>query len=713
QSPLAEVFRDGLAEVPAHGAVLVLSRDDPPPALARLRASGTLVTLGWPDLQLTREESDAIALQRDRRLCAEALDGLYQRSSGWAAGLVLLLEQGAGSTKALEAAERLLPQVLFDYLTGELFEQMGAETQQFLLSTACLKRISLEMAAALDAAGHGPAILQKLAQAGSFVTERSLPEGLVFEFHPMLREFLLRRAREQASPAQFRQWQERAAEQLLEAGQVEDAIELLLELGQWDRAAAEVARHAGALGQQGRGETMAGWFDDFPPEVFEANPWLLYWHGVCRSHVTPRESRRLFERGHALFTGGPAAAREGALLCSCGVIDAVLQEMDDLSLLDPWIAELSSCLEAEGEPLAPALEARIAGSLFSATMVRWPDTEALRQWLERAYTLSLASGDSALRLAIEPQVAISVMWTGHFERARAVLDGLHALAESGRIPPLGTVALDHAEAMYRMLVNDRDGALAAVAHGLETAAASGIQLHKHQLRAIAAAAHLGNGELDAAASELELLNRELRQLRRFDLCVYHYVAGWYAQLRHDAVAAYQEFKQSLRLASEVGIPFYEVICRLGLARLAAAQDERVCASHLTKVHALTRNINSHLLAFMALLPYVEIALEHGRRQSALNSLRYAFGLGREHGYYHLLGWDPELMARLCVVALEEGIEPGYAQALVRRRGLFPESPPYHLEAWPWPFRVRTLGGFEVSREGQALAGEGKAQRRPL
>jgi DNA-binding SARP family transcriptional activator len=131
------------------------------------------------------------------------------------------------------------------------------------------------------------------------------------------------------------------------------------------------------------------------------------------------------------------------------------------------------------------------------------------------------------------------------------------------------------------------------------------------------------------------------------------------------------------------------------------------------VHALTRTIDSHLLVFMALLPWVDIALARGRRQAGLKSLRYAFGLGREHGYHHVLGWQPELMARLCVVALEEGIEPAYARTLVRRRGLLPETPPYHLENWPWRFRVRTLGCFEIAREHQPLAAVGKAQRRPV
>src|SRR4029077_7097969 len=40
----------------------------------------------------------------------------------------------------------------------------------------------------------------------------------------------------------------------------------------------------------------------------------------------------------------------------------------------------------------------------------------------------------------------------------------------------------------------------------------------------------------------------------------------------------------------------------------------------------------------------------------------------------------------------------------------PEGP---VEAWPWMFRIYTLGPFRIERHGEALGGSGKAQRRAL
>ncbi len=711
QSPLGGLLGHGFEEVPAGCATVLLSRDAPPAALARLRASGTLVELGWNELQLTREESDAIVADRVPGLDEASRDRLHRRTGGWPAGLVLLMEHGQADLERIAGEGEMLPQVLFDYLAGELFDKLPGDAQEFLLWAAGAKRLSLAMAEAYRDDGRGAGVLRQLAHLGHFVSERHLPGGLVYEFHPMLREFLQRRAQEQVQAEVCRRWRQQVAELLLEGGQFEEAIESLIELADWPRAAALIAQHAQVLIAQGRSETMVAWFEGLPSEAFDTDPWLVYWNGVCLMHATPRESRRLFERSHAMFVDDTADAT-GVLLSCVGIIDAVIQDMDDLSLLDPTIGELAGLLSSSNPTYGPGLEARAACSLFSATMLRWPDAAELSHWLDRAYTLSQASGDPALRLVVEPQVAISIMWTGHFQRARAVLDGLHALAESTPLAPLGRVALGHAEAMYRMLVNDRDGALEAVEQALAVATRSGVKQHVGDLRAIAAAACLGAGDTQAAGKWLDALSEELPSLRRFDLCLYHYVAGWRAQLLGDPVAAYQQQKLAFRLSTEVGIPFYEVICRLAMAPIVADHDEHKCGVHLRKVHALTRNINSHLLAFMALLPWADIALTHGRRQSGLNSLAYAFGLGREHGYYHVIGWLPEMMARLCVTALEEGIEVEYARALIRRRGLQPEVPPYHLEAWPWPLRIRTLGTFDIEAEPRDPEGRSRKQGKP-
>ena len=71
-----------------------------------------------------------------------------------------------------------------------------------------------------------------------------------------------------------------------------------------------------------------------------------------------------------------------------------------------------------------------------------------------------------------------------------------------------------------------------------------------------------------------------------------------------------------------------------------------------------------------------------------------------------------MMSRLCGAALEAGIETAYVRELVARRRLAPPEERTRKH-WPWPLRVRTLGRFEVVRDGAPLEVRGKAQKKPL
>ena len=71
------------------------------------------------------------------------------------------------------------------------------------------------------------------------------------------------------------------------------------------------------------------------------------------------------------------------------------------------------------------------------------------------------------------------------------------------------------------------------------------------------------------------------------------------------------------------------------------------------------------------------------------------------------------MSTLCITALYAGIETDYARSLIERRSLFPAAPPVDLDAWPWPVRIYTLGGFELQLKGETVRFEGKLQKKPL
>jgi DNA-binding SARP family transcriptional activator len=109
----------------------------------------------------------------------------------------------------------------------------------------------------------------------------------------------------------------------------------------------------------------------------------------------------------------------------------------------------------------------------------------------------------------------------------------------------------------------------------------------------------------------------------------------------------------------------------------------------------------------------QFALDQGEEDACVSLLSQALALGKDRGYLNAFVDQPSVTARLCVKALEAGIEEDYVQDLIRKRKLIPHEPPLHLENWPWPVKVYTLGRFALVKDGEPLRFSGKAQRKPL
>jgi LuxR family transcriptional regulator, maltose regulon positive regulatory protein len=92
-------------------------------------------------------------------------------------------------------------------------------------------------------------------------------------------------------------------------------------------------------------------------------------------------------------------------------------------------------------------------------------------------------------------------------------------------------------------------------------------------------------------------------------------------------------------------------------------------------------------------------------------LAAAWGSMRERQFYDTFDGFPEFGAKVCVLALEHGIEVDFVRRLIESRNIAP--PPNAPEAWPWAIRIHALGGFAVQRRGEPLTFEGKAQKKPM
>ena len=166
-----------------------------------------------------------------------------------------------------------------------------------------------------------------------------------------------------------------------------------------------IGDQAARLLSQGRGETLEHWLEGLPDEILKRRPWMFYWFGAARFSAAPREARRFYEQAFEHFQAAAVADRKGAILSACGVVNTILYELDDLSLLDRWIATLDEFLRAAPEGLPDRLEARVTSSMFMSMVLRHPNHPDILEWAQRASAIVETSSDPAVKVG-DPTVSL-------------------------------------------------------------------------------------------------------------------------------------------------------------------------------------------------------------------------------------------------------------------------------------------------------------------
>jgi DNA-binding SARP family transcriptional activator len=705
EAALQEVLREGIGAIPGGRRVIVLSRSAPPPALTRFRATGEMALLGWEDLRLDRKEARQLLERRHARLSRGEVQALHERTEGWAAGLVLLAENGAlaGPTGA-PPMERV-----FEYFTGEILERAPKPTRKLLVETALLPPFTAEMAEALTGVRRADSVLSGLSRRHSFIERRAGAET-TYQYHGLFREFLRERARQELRAARIRTVQRRAATLLAAAGKPEDAADLLVHSQDVAGLTKLVLREARALFSQGREETLRVWLHALPEEVRRESGWLSYWWAMCLLFHDPASSLLELERAFALFER--QGLMTGTLLAWRGIVDAIFFGWNSVAPFDRWIEWLESRLREGLVFPSPEIETLVVSGMASAVCYRQCDRPEARTWLLRAVDLSRQEPASDMHVYNLTRLAVYLHWLGESASLRPVLEELGRVARLPQVSPATRLLSRSAEAMSHFFAGDDARCLAEIHEGVKAAESWGLDAVAAPLLWVGVCAALSSGDRQECLRLLEAYGGQPRPgaLVRASLAWFR---GWLALLEGRGVDARTEAEQCLRLAPDVGTPYFDALARLAMGHAwEACGRSPESREEIARVRAIGAQMKSVHLEFQALLLGASVAFADGDDEDGLRSLAAAMALGRENGYMNTFYWRPDRMAELCVRALTAGIEAPYVRDLVRKRGLVPREVPARCTGWPWPLRISTLGSFEVQRDGEATRWAGKAQVRP-
>jgi len=101
----------------------------------------------------------------------------------------------------------------------------------------------------------------------------------------------------------------------------------------------------------------------------------------------------------------------------------------------------------------------------------------------------------------------------------------------------------------------------------------------------------------------------------------------------------------------------------------------------------------------------------GVHDEARAELTAAFAQARSIDLTHFFRALPQVAAELCGAALQLDADTAFAGKAIAARAL--KCPDIGIARWPWPVRVRTLGGFAIECDGEPVKFSRKAPKRLL
>jgi LuxR family maltose regulon positive regulatory protein len=697
-----------IAEIPAGVNVILTSRLEPPPEFARLIANRTLARVDADELRFTRDEAAAL-LGDENGIDATAVERLWSRADGWAAGLILLREHARGAAPPRAGEDTRSPQAVFGYFAGEIFNRMPPENQRLLMLMALPPRIRASIAVELTGEAAAPKLLEYGYRRHLFVSRRDRPEP-IYEFHALFREFLLERARVLLPPAELADARRRVAALGEAHGLTDQIFELYRDAGDWAAAVRVTLTDAPVLLAQGRFLSLAERIDQIPSEIRAAEPGLAYWEGVARMNVDPPAARASLERAYRGFLA--AGDRAGQIRAVEAMIVTHYLAWDDWRPLDRWIDVMEGLLGPEASFASPEDEARALSSLAIALVYRQPGHPRLPALFERLTAVLDARLDANLKVAMSTRLLDGLNKAGSFAQARHVAERVRPLLDDPEVRPLTAAWFRLWYAMLRGFEGRLDEFESTLDQAVALAEANGLAFFVQMVQPFRAWEQLTSGRVRDAQALLARLRDSADPARRIDRALLHHLEAWVAAVRGDFAGAEREARSAAQLSLEAGSVSTMLVCHTGLLLALENSGQRAAAEGvLERMLGLVADLERGVLRFEAALWEAWIRLRHGDPRHR-EALAVGFALGRREGYLNHYLWWPPMMSELCAAALEAGIEPDYVRQLVAARGLPPPADAAP-DAWPWPLAVRALGRFEVLRDGAPITFAGKAQKKPL
>ncbi len=709
-SVIHNIIETIIEDLPQSIQLIILSRDTLPATLIRLKLNGKIGTVSWEDLQLTFEESEGI-LTRSGQISRDKMSLLHEKSSGWVAGLLLLV---AGLDMRAPAADFIITEgvkeEIFQYFATEIFNRLDKLIRNFLLRTSLFPHMTITMARELSGLDNAAEIILTLNKHNYFIFRRPGVKS-TYQYHPLFREFLLTRAERELPALLRKQLLEKAALLLQDSGEIEEAASLFIQATSWQHLVQLILEHAFSLNSQGRVRLLSGWIEQLPDTIRTDSPWLLYWFGVCRIFIDPYKSTPLLEKAYELFSEKQDIP--GLFLSWSAIINSILFKAGSFSPFKQWIKEFDKLRKYQSQ-LPLEIQAPVTVSMLYALGLSSPDFSELEEWVERGRKLVEQDIDPVSKAQIYNMLIMMYAFRGDLANTEYYLNIFENFAESQQIPPISIIQLKNCIAYYSWLTGRFDQCDQSACSGLKIAEQSGVHLYDHYFWGQLTAGSLSQNREKDARQYLQKMVACMDKVRPWEQGYFHVLSTWAALLEENGGKALLHAEKNIQLIPEMGtlINTAQIHLAMALACLLANKADKA-SQYFEITERLAEKTQDKQTIFSNLLAQAWVAQHEDNKNGMIDYLRKGLAIGKAQGYVNSFFWNVQKMERLCYIALQENIEERYVQNLIRTRQIAPPVRSIALETWPWKIKLFTLGRFSLLIDDKPVQFPKKAQGRPL
>lgn len=639
---------------PPHLHLFITSRSAPGFPLASLRARDDLLEVSESALAFTEAEIDALVRQfegvklkqSDRKL-------LLERTEGWAAGLVMVLQwlQRSHPTGSIESLLRFSggTDETYAYLAEAVFRSLDEPSRQFLIRTSVFEDLYSDACDALLETTDARLRLASFEANGLFTM--ALGDSRAhYRYHQLFRDFLLAKLHQTVDAEEIAALHRRAGRAMEARGLSLEAIHHYLD-GKLPEAAANVLESAGEeLMRNGFTGSITRAMELMPPDLLSAHPWLL----VLRARLL-RRSYRLDDARDALDRSGELFAktgdRQGLAWVACELAAVLYRKrahrqavarLEEALTLDPpsWLLdEIQVRLATNYGPAGNIVDASLIGEEVAARLASQPRVANV----------------AAAEITVRNALARSYVCLGRWNDALVALDEASRLCQSYEISDrlLGKTLAYAGGAVTSMGM--AEAALEKLNHSARLVGEDPYWLER--LNLIRAAALIDLGRYEEAEDCLDQAGLEAKT----QLAFLRLHQGHAAEALRLSKLAWNRVE-----SSESAMDRESARVMLGLAHMA--NGALTPARHYLEGAAaffVERRYAQALASAWWHLARVEF--KDGSSESGSDYLSKALNLMAEKGFRHLLWWLPEPSAWQCVRALQRGIHPELVGTLAGER----------------------------------------------